>query len=232
MADLYNTLTGQDKRTTLQYVDPDGTTLELLKIDVVSSLIHKMSSNPTQHEIEDGSFVSDHVIKNPRALTLRGIISDTPINITEAAVGNISGVVGSVVGGVAGAVATGAISKIGSELLSNADGKPSKNAMDMLDFIYENNVPLTIITGLKTYINMVMKDFNAPQTPRNAGALNFTGTFEEVAIIESESVQIPAAATDNVSAIKTVTEGKKPPLALDEATESKSSTALFKIFGE
>jgi len=232
MADLFNTLTGQDKRTTLQYVDPDGTTFELLKIDAVPSLNHSKRSKATQHEIEDGSFVSDHVIKSPRVLTLRGIISDTPINLAEAASGNIAGVVGSVVGGVPGAIATGVLSKIGSELLSKDDGKPSKNAMDMLDFVYENKIPLTIITGLQTYINMIMEDFDAPQNPRNAGSLNFTGTFKEVRIVESEEVLIPASATENESAIKTVTEGKKPPLSLDEATESKSSTALFKIFGD
>ena len=231
MASLFDTVTGASKRTTLQYVDPDGTTFELLKIDAATSLTHKMTAKPTQHAIEDGSFISDHVIINPRGLTIRGVISDNPINLLASTPGNVGGVVGSVVGGIPGAVATGAVSKIGSTLLSSGEGKPSKNAIDMLDYIYENSVPLTIITDLKTYINMIMRDFTAPRSAKNSGSLVFTGSFEEVVIRESEEILIPVTATENESAVKTVEEGKKPVAELDEATSGKSSTILFKIFG-
>ncbi|MCK5603279.1 hypothetical protein KAR91_15455 [Candidatus Pacearchaeota archaeon] len=230
MPDLHETSTG--KKTTLQYVDPDGTSIELLKIDATQSLEHRMSAKATRHEIEDGGFVSDHVILNGRSLTIQGVISDNPINLLEAASGNISGVVGGVAGGVVGAVATGVISKIGSDLISNGEEKPSVDAMSMLDLVYENKIPLTIITGLKTYVNMIMESFTAPQNPRNAGSLNFTGSFTEVRIIESEEVDIPAVSTDNEGAIKTKTEGKKPVEELNEATTEKGSSLLFKILGD
>ena len=226
---LHETSTG--KKTTLQYVDPDGTSIELLKIDATRSLEHNMSAKATRHEVEDGGFVSDHVILNGRTLTIQGIISDNPISLSEAASGNIGGVVGGVVGGVAGAVAAGAISKIGSDLISNGEEKPSVDAMSMLDFVYENKIPLTIITGLKTYVNMIMENFSAPQNPKNAGSLNFAGTFTEVRIIESEEVDIPAEATTNEGVIKTKSEGKKPTEELNEAATSKGSSALFKILG-
>lgn len=227
MPELHETETG--KKTTFQYVDPDGTTLELLKIDVTRSLSHEAKAKATQHEVEDGGFVSDHVILNGRTLTVQGVISDTPINLLAAAAGNIAGVVGGIVGGLPGAVATGAVSKIGSDLISNADGRPSIDAMDMLDYVYENKVPLTIITGLKTYVNMIMESFSAPQNAKNAGALNFTGSFREVRIVESEEVDIPAQATTNEGVIKTKKEGKKTVEQLDEAAAAKGSSLLFKI---
>jgi len=223
---------GTDKRTVLQYVDPDGTTLELIKIDAVTSMDHKTSSRATQHEVENGVTISDHVIKGGRMLSLNGVISDTPISIEAALPGNVGGIVGSLGGGLVGAVTTGVISKIGSSLIADGAGKPSKNAMDMLDLIYESSIPLTIVAGLKTYNNMIMEDFSAPQNPRNAGALNFSATFREVRIVESEVVDIPASATANEGVIKKKTEGKKATKETDAATGEKGSSLLFKVFGQ
>ena len=116
-------------------------------------------------------------------------------------------------------------------MISGGEEKPSIDAMSMLDLVYENKIPLTIVTGLKTYINMIMENFSAPQNPRNAGSLNFTGTFAEVRIVESEEVNIPPAVTENEGVIESKIEGKKPPEELTSAASDKGSSVLFKILG-
>ena len=77
-----------------------------------------------------------------------------------------------------------------------------------------------------------MENFSAPQNPKNAGSLNFNGTFTEVRVVESEEVSIPAAATENEGVIEPTIEGKKSVEELTSAATSEGSSILFKILGD
>lgn len=231
MGNLFQTLTNTGKRVTFQFTDENGTSIELIKIDATRAEEHVLSSKATSHEVEDGSDISDHVIKNGRSLTINGVISDHPINLLAAASGNIAGIVGNITEGFTRGIVTGATSKLGSTLLSKNQGKPSKNAMDMLDYIYEGNIPLTIITGLKTYTNMMMEKLNVPRQVRTVNALEFSASFREIRIVGSEIVDIPAAVTSNEGNIPEKKEGKKPTSIPDSSVSGKGSSLLFKIKG-
>lgn len=50
-------------------------------LDAVISEDHNYNSRVTNYPIEDGTFVSDHIINEPERLEIEGIVSDTPINI-------------------------------------------------------------------------------------------------------------------------------------------------------
>ena len=231
MANIFDIIAGRDKRVSLLYLsfeDGEADTFELLKIDATRAEEHSFRAKATQHEVEDGSNISDHVIKTGRIVTLDGIISDDPITVAAAAVGNIGGIVGSLVEGFGGAVATGAVSKLGSELIANGS-KPSKDAIDILEGIYELSLPLMMTTSIKTYTNMVMESLNIPRNSRNANALEFKATFKEVRIIESEVADIPPSATTVQGNIKEQKGGKKPSVEPDAQTQSSGSTILEKV---
>lgn len=231
MANLYETITGSRKRVSFQYTTEDGEAIELIKVDATRAEEHGMTSKATQHEIEDGSVISDHVIKKGRTLTVEGIVSDTPINLLTSAPGNIGGLVGNLTTGTKRGVITGATSKIGSSLISKGVGKPSKDAMDLFDYIYEQKIPIEIITGLKTYSNMIMESLSIPRRVQNVNSLDFTASFRELSIVESEVVDIPAAVTENEGNIAQKKEGKKPSIVPSTATAGKASTLLFKMLG-
>ena len=231
MANIFDIITGRDKRVALSYLSgEDAEALELLKIDATRAEEHSFKAKATQHEVEDGANISDHVIKTGRVVTLDGIISDDPISIAAAAIGNIGGLAGSLVEGLGGAVATGAVSKIGSELIANGS-KPSKDAIDILEYIYEESIPLMITTSIKTYTNMIMESLNIPRNSRNANALEFKASFKEIRIVESEIVDIPPSATTVDGAIEEQKGGKKPSVEPDAQTQSSGSTLLFKLQG-
>ena len=231
MANIFDIITGRDKRVALSYLaGEDAEALELLKIDATRAEEHSFRAKATQHEVEDGANISDHVIKTGRIVTLDGIISDDPISIAAAAIGNIGGIAGSLVEGLGGAVATGAVSKLGSELITSGS-KPSKDAVDILEYIYEESIPLMITTSIKTYTNMIMESLSIPRNSRNANALEFKATFKEIRIVESEVVDIPPAATTVDGAIEEQKGGKKPSVEPDVQTQSSGSTLLFKLQG-
>ncbi len=173
MANIFDLITGRDNRVSLSYLSgEDAEALELLKIDATRAEEHSFKAKATQHEVEDGANISDHVIKAGRTVTLDGVISDDPISILAAAVGNIAGITGSLVEGIGGAVATGAVSKLGSELMANGS-KPSKDAIDILEYIYEESIPLMITTSIKTYTNMIMESLTIPRSSKTANSLEF-----------------------------------------------------------
>ena len=231
MANIFDLITGRDKKVSLSYLaGEDAEALELLKIDATRAEEHSFKAKATQHEVEDGANISDHVIKAGRTVTLDGVISDDPISIVAAAVGNLAGITGSLVEGVGGAVATGAISKLGSELIANGS-KPSKDAIDILEYIYEESIPLMITTSIKTYTNMIMESLTIPRSSKTANSLEFKASFREARIVESEVVDIPPAATTVDGAIEEQKGGKKPSVEPDAQTQGSGSTLLFKLQG-
>ena len=172
----------ESKRVTL-IKDGDKT---IIACDVVNSENHQMTAEATQYEIEDGSDISDHVINRGKFLTIEGIISDDPITIFDTSIleRTISNVTPSI---------------IRSKLpygLSGDSGKPSKEAFDILEKIYDNKIPLTIITGLKKYDNMIMEDLNIPITSKTIRSLSFTATFRQIRIVSTQFVTTPSIYQD------------------------------------
>lgn len=220
------------KLVTLQYAGRSKT-LELLKIDATRIETHIISMRVTEHEVEDGGNISDHVIRNGDTLTIEGTISDNPISLVQAGVGNLSGVVGSIVGGFAGAVVTGVGSKIGSSLLEGDTGKRSILAMSAFEFAQREAIPLIIITGLKTYTNMILEELSVPRTSRNSNALEFTAKFKNVRIVESETVTVPLSSLDPdaENATKKRNEGKKSTQPPGAKESEKGASLLSQLTG-
>ena len=226
----------QKKLITLQYEGRSGA-LELMKIDATVEEGHSLSMQVTDHEVEDGSNISDHTVRAPDALTLRGIVSDDPISLFQALTGNVAGVVGGIVGGKFGnfgaTVATGAASKISSKLFESSEEKRSALAWSALEYAQREAIPLTIITALKSYTNMMLTNVSAPITPRNSKALEFTATFKKVNIIQSETVDVPLSSLEPKGAAKKKNEGKKPKGSVDPGSKeaTRGASVLSQLTG-
>ena len=158
----------------------------IIACDCVPSEIHQMSSEATQFEIEDGSDISDHVIKRGKTLTIDGIVSDDPINILQ------SGFLDRIVSALTPTV----LKSKSSYGLSGDKGKPSKEAFDKLEEIYDRKIPVTIITGLKKYDNMIMEDVTIPRDSKTVRSLKFTATFRQVVIVSTILTAAPAVFQD------------------------------------
>lgn len=59
-----------------------------VSLDATLSEDHSYRSRVTNFPIENGTYISDHVINEPVRLSIRGLVSDTPLNIL--AIGNRS----------------------------------------------------------------------------------------------------------------------------------------------
>lgn len=203
---------------------------ELFKIDATPSQNHSMSAQATNFEVEDGSDLSDHVINRGVRLSLNGVISDNPISLKEAAATLIPGIVGgNFIGGISGAVVAGVGAKVASELLVDSK-KRSVDAYTTLREVYETKSPLTIITGLTTYKNMIMERLVVPQTPATSNSLNFTASFRQIRIAISEIISIDVDSTEAKGAVPENNKGSSPSEETTDAEEEQGSSLLFKLF--
>lgn len=225
MADIFQLFRDKATIVTIQY-ELDGEPV-FLKVDATMSENQELISEITNNPIEDGSLVSDHVVKTPRRYSMEGVVSDSPITIQSAIIGAVAGVPGTLIGGAIGGITTAAVSAIGGILLSTGKGKPSVIALQTLDAIYENSIPLTIVSGLRTWTNMVMVNLAAPRTAQTSGGLFFNATFQELKIVTSEVVAVPP--TDTPVPVSKVKKGTQGTDVVGEKTEEKYQSLLTKI---
>jgi len=158
----------------------------IITCDAIISENHQMNAEATQYEIEDGSDISDHIINRGKLLTIEGIVSDDPITILQT--GMLSRTIAAITPGV-----------LKSKLsfgLSGDKGRPSKEAYDHFEEIYDKKIPVTIITGLKKWDNMIMEDISIPRTSKTVRSLNFTATFRQVRMVSAILVTAPSVHQD------------------------------------
>lgn len=56
----------------------------------------------------------------------------------------------------------------------------SINAFERLVQVYNNREPITVITGIKTYLNMVMTNLSVPRNFQSGQSLNFNITLQKI----------------------------------------------------
>lgn len=79
--------------------------------------------------------------------------------------------------------------------------------------------PLTVVTALEVYENMLITAIEAPRSSRTGQGLEFSITLEEVLIVESQSTTLPASQLGDDAETKgsVVEEGQKQSIEADES---------------
>lgn len=166
-----------------------------VQIDVSVRETHRSSSEVTDHAIELGADISDHVRRLPDEVTLEGIVSDLPTNLLE-------------LGGI------------------ELSGETAQKRYDDLIRIVEFADTFDLITGLRTYSDMVFTRFEVDRDETTGKIIRFRAdmkqlrfaTSEEVAVIVADETDTPKAAPE------TDVGPKKPPPASPAAATGMVST--------
>ena len=177
MSNIFEKLLQANKITTIQ----DGDKV-IIACDAVLSEEHNLTSEATQHEIEDGSLITDHIINRGRTLRLECLVSDDPLTYLQT--GMLERTINSTTPELFR-------SKLGFGL-SDENGKPSKDAFDQLEKIYEEKRPVTVVTGLKKYDNMVMESLNIPRNKDTVRSLKFDVSFRQIKRVSTKMVSGPS----------------------------------------
>lgn len=146
------------------------------RIDASITERHVYQSEATEFPVESGSPISDNIRNLPIEVSIEGVVSNTPL-------GELATVRGE-----------------GGEVTLN-DGSvvpaqtPVELARAKFEGIWRARQPITIVTTLDTYKNMVMTSLEVPRTASDGGAdaYRFSATFRQVTIVTTERITVAVA---------------------------------------
>jgi hypothetical protein len=144
-------------------------------IDVAKVETHSLEAEVTEHPVERGSTITDHVRLNPIEVTLECVVSDTPLGAIAADPTRINSQI-----------------EIEGED-STAIPTPSEDAYTKLKAIRLAREPVTIETSLDRFENMILTRLTIPRNSDTSGGLTFEATFREVVIVENLRVTVRVA---------------------------------------
>lgn len=160
--------------------------IDNFEVDVAVSEDHSFDSEVTEHPVELGADVADHVRARPIQVTLEGIVSDTPI-------GTLAERRGDRLPDVTVSTRVATASSRGALLF-----KPSEDMFAWFQAIRDRREPVEIRTSLQTYDNMMLQSLQIPRSADTGEALRFTATFIQVIIVENQRtlvrVSVPRAS--------------------------------------
>lgn len=176
------------------------------EMDVTIDEFHEKSARVTENPIEDGSLINDHVILEPERVSINGFITDAPLV-------PIVGLIDSITGG-------------GYKRVTDAFAK--------LEDLFNAREPVTLVTGYKTYFDMIIVSLSIPRT-REIG-MRFSVELKKLKKVSSSFEVIgkqiqtkvdtsnpKADAKDRVP--DTANKGKQVGEQASEQVEKKSSLA-------
>lgn len=166
----------------------------LVSFDAVVQETHSVEAQPTAFPIEDGSTISDHVIRTPRELSLQGIITDTPLRdkklLAQEAVTSLAGYVAGPIGVLALSQAQAFAS---SQALAESVSPSIANYLKIVAMATGSNgippFPFTVRTAIYQYENMIIRSVSVPRDVTTGAALVFGITLTSMTIVSSRTTQ-------------------------------------------
>lgn len=187
----------------LQTQTSDGIPRLLIVLDTVSDENPTFSADVTQHPVEKGPEVSDHIQRKNTKLSLKGKISNTPLDLSVT-IGNL------LASGIQTITSSQARSNIlntglqqgasiaGSALMSGASNVLSQGLAGAADALartallaaFDNGTPFDVITKRQRYPNMVIEDLHFPRTNQTGYALEFEMELVRLRVVSPLQVQL------------------------------------------
>jgi hypothetical protein len=196
---------------------PTPAKIDSLVLDASITESHVGEVEVTEHPVEKGAAISDHSRPRPDLLTIEGLVSNTPLNLTQAQ--------------RAGAAQ-------GTEQAIQGQPGYAEAAYAILRDLRETGKLITVVTALRTYDNMVMVQLTVPRSAKTGEALRFTAQFKQVRVVQNKVTTITVAkepkARGKTSTGKQVgkpTEEAKDKSALKGLSDATGGTDFLKKLG-
>lgn len=175
------------------------------------------SSEITNHPIETGSSISDHIYINPLKVKMEGSITDTSVDI----VGTIKDVAGLFDGNLL------------NNLVDKFKGKGSKStaAYELLKDLHASKSLVTVVNYLDTFDNMVIETLTFPRDNKVGNRLFFEITLKQITLASVKTVSIsrnPRSVQDMVN--NKLETGRQQTNTPTPVEAGKTGSALFNMF--
>lgn len=138
---------------------------EAFEADATVEVMATFKNKITEHPIESGASIVDHVFNQNAEIEVTAVVSNTPV--AQSGIKNRKNLIGS----------------------NNVvyDSARTKRAYDILKDWYKTRKLITIVTDLDSYRNCVMTDLKIPRSAEWSESAQFKMTFTQVRITGTQT---------------------------------------------
>lgn len=229
------------------FIVPDDDSGRIITFDVIESELHETVSEITDHPVEVGVNVTDHVRPTPDRISLIAYTTNQPIapNPFTQRGEQTSFELNVPTWTIPVEPTPGALYRKGLNALGGLLGDATRSVTilsfpDTFDAIREtyeallelqkNAVPLQIVTPLRVYEDMILERTSAPRNAGDSGVA-FGLDVRQLRVVESGQVAAPPVPADDVPGGQPLqnkgAQGAKPPGAGED--ENKGGSIAFNI---
>ncbi len=147
-------------------------------IDCTVTETHTATATVTEHPVESGANITDHIRPEPVQLSITGIVSDTPIGSKQ----------------IQRAIEAGGtkVQITERETPTSAAGF-GRTAWAKLEAIRAAAKPVKVTTRDRTYESMALMSLSVPKEAKTGGAFMFTAQFKQVRIVFNRTTKVVVA---------------------------------------
>lgn len=202
-------------RTKIQTRAANLQAIDILTIDATMQETHSLAAEVTEHPVEVGSDITDHIRPKPIEVRIDGIITNAPLssNILSLALGASP---------LAPALA------LGNAAIALLAGKSTilNDAYNRLRGIRDNGIIVVLVTTYEAYESMAMTDLQIVRDGQTGDAIHFTATFRQIVIVDAAKLEnLPTLAQDASDT------GSQSTSTASSALKKDNSTTLNRWFG-
>lgn len=202
----------------LHWVDEGGATVAL-EIDVTPTEGYESSAETTEHPVETGSAIADHVKPGNDTLTLEGVISNTPVRVPTThtrgltrQAGNLDLTVGRETVRVQVQQWSGTLERV-----RDCDG--------VLAGLVASGTALRLTTGLRTVENLVLIRYRVDRTAEVGNALAVSLDLKRIRVVATSRVSVPAVPRARVPQSRGAVPAAPAGSTLDNVTDDLAGRA-------
>ena len=176
----------------------------IIYFDTAESVVKDFPNKVTTHPIEDGSPITDHVVSEPRKITVTGVISDAAFQFNE----------------------NDPFTELGPEINGVVRRVPIKGrslaALNELQEIRDNREIFQMETANEVFTDLVFTMFQIPRDASTGDAARVKFTAQQISTVQRSFVTIPlAAVSDADKAAENAETGKQ------SAEDASDASALL-----
>lgn len=223
------------RRTSCLFFKEEGYFVGSVVFDLLLSEDHALESEVTQHPVENGATVSDHIRNLPRKGSLTGFVTNHPLNQNYQLPASFleklapSSTVQSYVQGILGNY--GLRKPIGPTAADyDALQRPANRAAtvwELFKALWASRQPVTISTGLEKYRDVVVTKVSTRRNSSTGDALEFDVEFQEIQFVTLTEVAI--TTTTKPLDLKNATNRQASPKASKGKTGGKDKRGGYSL---
>lgn len=198
--------------------------VQSIVFDAVVRATHESSAEITEHPVEAGANISDHVRANLDEVVLEVVVSNTPIEQPKT---QMEGVTSSQAGLEILDPETGLVLAKASVLVFDGEFDRVRTVHEELLNLKNAGTVVGILTPLRDYSNMIIRRVSPVREAATGDSLVAVVEAREIRIVESEVVDAPEPAETRGSGSRN--RGRRNNEDTDEETEERNRSTLSAI---